>query len=42
VSFLVVWLGAWTGDRLGGARLGKHAETIARLLLVLVGLWRLH
>jgi putative sporulation protein YtaF len=42
VSFLVVWLGAWTGGRLGGARLGKQAQTIAGLLLVLVGLWQLH
>jgi putative sporulation protein YtaF len=42
VSFLVVWLGAWAGDRLGGARLGKQAQTIAGLLLVLVGLWQLH
>jgi putative Mn2+ efflux pump MntP len=42
VSFLVVWLGAWAGHRLGGARVGKQAQTIAGSLLVLVGLWQLH
>jgi putative sporulation protein YtaF len=42
VSFLVVWLGAASGQRLGEARLGKQAQTIAGSLLVLIGLWQLH
>jgi putative sporulation protein YtaF len=38
VSFLALWLGARTGQRLGAANLGERAQALAGLLLVVIGL----
>jgi putative sporulation protein YtaF len=42
ISFLVLWFGGWAGYRLGVTRVGKHAQTIAGALLLLIGLYEFH
>ena len=38
VSFLVLWFGGWAGYQLGVTRVGKYAQTIAGILLLVIGL----
>lgn len=42
ISFLVLWFGGWAGDQLGVTRVGKHAQTIAGALLLIIGLYEFH
>ena len=42
ISFLVLWLGGWAGHQVGVTRLGKHAQTLAGALLLVIGLCQLH
>jgi len=42
VSYLVLWVGGWAGYQLGVTRLGRHAQTIAGALLLVIGLSQLH
>ena len=42
VSYLVLWFGGWAGNQLGVTRLGKHAQTIAGALLLVIGLSQFH
>jgi putative sporulation protein YtaF len=42
VSYLVLWFGGWAGYQLGVTRLGKHAQTIAGALLLVIGLAQFH
>ena len=42
ISFLVLWFGGWAGYQLGVTRVGKHAQTIAGALLLLIGLYEFH
>jgi putative sporulation protein YtaF len=42
VSYLVLWLGGWAGRQLGVNRVGKHAQTIAGALLLVIGLSQFH
>jgi len=38
ISFLVLWFGGWAGYQLGVTRVGKYAQTIAGILLLVIGL----
>jgi putative Mn2+ efflux pump MntP len=42
VSYLVLWFGGWAGQQLGVTRVGKHAQTIAGVLLLIIGLCEFH
>lgn len=42
ISFLVLWFGGWAGRQLGVTRLGKHAQSIAGALLLIIGLYEFH
>jgi putative sporulation protein YtaF len=42
VSYLVLWFGGWAGCQLGVTRAGKHAQTIAGALLLVIGLAQFH
>jgi putative sporulation protein YtaF len=42
ISFLVLWFGGWAGTQLGVTRVGKHAQTIAGTLLLIIGLYEFH
>jgi putative sporulation protein YtaF len=42
VSYLVLWFGGWAGHQLGVSRVGRHAQTIAGALLLVIGLSQFH
>lgn len=42
VSFLVLWFGGWAGLQLNKLRLGKGAQLVAGMLLLLLGLCQFH
>jgi len=37
LSFVALWVGVWFGKRYGGLWLGRKADTVAALLLILIG-----
>jgi putative sporulation protein YtaF len=42
ISYLVLWFGGWAGQQLGVTRVGKHAQTLAGALLLIIGLYEFH